>query len=486
MSNLEKLQELKLKTEGMLSGLFLKNIELLSEYNIDMTKLSEAGLFYIGLANKLLEKNIVVADELSIANEVELLNLQDTYNLYGGYTTVKELMNTVNENNKESIIDDFEKWNMIERYNTKGILDITRDDIWNKVNKMTTSQLYAYMEHGVNDISISSGIEGLDFENLCLTNEELEEIMSGANIGLQFNSKSPILSGMCLGMPRGELNAVCGYINEGKTSFVFSNFVMPIVDNGNKVLIISTEQRSMVFKMMLVIDVLTTKLKYYHITRKKLKTGKYSEEDLRHVKMAMDYVNKNYKDKITFLKLYDYNTEIVSKAIGKYAQLGYVMTVYDVLKFNDNDEQIWKALISDSKNLFQACSKHNMCGLCTLQLAMSTKNKVRQIGMECVANSKAVFEVMSEAIFIRSAWQDEVDEESPTYLHPYRLKKDSNGKFTGEKEEIKLDKDKHYKIVRLGKSRNDSTDKFILYSVNFDFNQWTEIGMCTVSDKNKY
>ena len=100
MSNLEKLQELKLKTEGMLSGLFLKNIELLSEYNIDMTKLSEAGLFYIGLANKLLEKNIVVADEVSIANEVELLNLQDTYNLYGGYTTVKELMNTVNENNK--------------------------------------------------------------------------------------------------------------------------------------------------------------------------------------------------------------------------------------------------------------------------------------------------------------------------------------------------------------------------------------------------
>ena len=92
MNNLEKLQELKLKTEGMLSGLFLKNIELLSEYNIDMTKLSEAGLFYIGLANKLLEKNIVVADELSIANEVELLNLQDTYNLYGGYTTVKELI----------------------------------------------------------------------------------------------------------------------------------------------------------------------------------------------------------------------------------------------------------------------------------------------------------------------------------------------------------------------------------------------------------
>ena len=106
--------------------------------------------------------------------------------------------------------------------------------------------------------------------------------------------------------------------------------------------------------------------------------------------------------------------------------------------------------------------------------------------MECVANSKAVFEVMSEAIFIRSAWQDELEEDSITYLKPYRLKRDENGRFTGEREEIKLDKDKQYKIVRLGKSRNDSTDKFLLYSVDFNFNIWKEIGMCTVSDKNKY
>ena len=130
--------------------------------------------------------------------------------------------------------------------------------------------------------------------------------------------------------------------------------------------------------------------------------------------------------------------------------------------------------------------KYNVAGLVTLQLAMSTKNKVRQVGMECVSNSKAVFEVMCEAIFIRSVWDDEKDPSEPTYIKPYRLKRDANGKFTGEKEYLDLDPNKQYKIVRLGKSRNDSTDKFLLYSVNFDFNIWREEGLCIVSDKNRY
>ena len=290
-----------------------------------------------------------------------------------------------------------------------------------------------------------------------------------------------------MGLPRGELNAICGYINEGKTSFAFSNFVMPIVDNGSKALIISTEQRSMVFKMLLLIDVLTTKLNYFKLTRKKLKAGKYTDEDLLKIKEAQKYIMDNYGKNIIFLKLYEYSTDIVKKAIKKYAQLGVELVLYDVLKFDSNsDEQVYISLINDSKDLFQACSKYNVAGLVTVQLAMSTRNKIRQIGMECVANSKAVFEVMSEAIFIRSVWDDEKDPNEPTYIKPYRLKRDENGKFTGDKDYFQLDSKKQYKIVRLGKSRNDSTDKYILYSVNFDFNVWREEGVCTVSDRNRY
>lgn len=482
---MSKLNEQYSKAEGLLCGLVLKNPSVLYEYTIDRKQLSPEALFYIGITNKLIEKGVEVIDEVSFASESENLGLIEKYNIMGGWNTIREMTAITDVRNCESIIDNWSKWLLVKNYNDKGILDVELH--WDKLVKMTSIQVYSYLEHEINSVSITTGVDGLDFENLVLTDEELEEIVNGANIGLQFNSKSPILNSMCLGMPKAELNAICGYINEGKTSFAFSNFVMPIVNNGHKSLIISTEQRSIVFKLMLVTDVLVNKLDYFKITRKKLKTGKYTSEDSEMIKKAMEYIKKEYSDKIAFLKLYNYNTDIVTKAIKKYAQLGYEFVLYDVLKFDSGtDDQIWKSLIDDSKNLFQCCSKYNVSGLVTLQLAMATKNKIRQIGMECVANSKAVFEVMSEAIFIRSAWDDEIDEESVTYLKPYRLKRDVSGKFTGEKEEVKLNPDKQYKIVRLGKSRNDSTDKFLLYQVDFNYNIWKEIGYCHVSDKNKY
>lgn len=484
MSKIEKLNDQLQKANGMLVGLCLKRPNILYEYTIDKRSLSEEAQFYIGITSKIIEKGNEVIDEVSFVSEVENLGLTDIYRKMGGYQTVKEMMSVIDERNIESIVDNWTKWVLCKTYYEKGILDIEKH--YSKLSQMTSNQVYQYLEHEINSVSISTGVDGLDFENLVLTDEELGEIMSGANIGLQFNSKSPILNSMCMGLPKAELNAICGYINEGKTSMAFANFVMPIVNNGHKTLIISTEQRSIVFKLMLVIDVLTNQFDYYKLTRKKLKAGKYTNEDTEMVKKAMRYISDNYGDRIVFLKLYDYSTDIVTRAIKKYAQLGVELVLYDVLKFSDSDEQVWKSMIDDSKNLFQCCSKYNVSGLVTLQLAMSTKNKVRQIGMECVANSKAVFEVMSEAIFIRSAWQDELDEESLTYLKPYRLKKDRDGKFTSDHEEIQLKKDKQYKIVRLGKSRNDDTNKFLLYQVDFNYNIWKEIGFCHVSDKNKY
>lgn len=473
------------RAEGMLSGLFLSNPELYLDYTIKPNLLSEEAQFYIGMVNRLLKKGIEVIDEITFVNDIEdNQTLMDKYEKMGGYKTIKELQMITDVNNADAIVDEWQKWNLAKRYSDKGILDL--DIHIDKINRMNCDQLYKYMEHEVNDISVDTGLQGLDFENLIFTEEELQGILDGDEVGLQFGSKSPILNGMSLGVPKGELNSISSYINEGKTSFAFSNFVMPIVNQGHKVLIISTEQRSKVFKLMLLTDIMTNDLNYFKLTRKKLKSGKWTDEDKIMIKKAVEISKEKYGDKIVFLKLYDYNTDKVTKSIKKYAQVGVELVLYDVLKFSESEEQVWKSLIDDSKDLFQCCSKFNVAGLVTLQLQMGTKNKVRQIGMECVSMSKQVFEVMSECYFIRSAWEDELDEESPYYLKPYRLKRDSSGKFTSEKEEIKLNKDKIYKIIRLGKSRNDGTDKFLLYQVDFNYNIWKELGFCHVSDKNRY
>ena len=109
-----------------------------------------------------------------------------------GITYLRPITSIIDINNANTIIDNFEKWNLIRNYVDKGLLDL--DKLYDKVSKMNTNQVYSYMEYELNNVSINSGLEGLDFENLLLTDEELDEIMSGANLGLQFNQKSHILN----------------------------------------------------------------------------------------------------------------------------------------------------------------------------------------------------------------------------------------------------------------------------------------------------
>ena len=86
---------------------------------------------------------------------------------------------------------------------------------------------------------------------------------------------------------------------------------------------------------------------------------------------------------------------------------------------------------------------------------------------------------------MRDIWQDEFNGEAYD-IKPYRQKKDSNGKFTNEKEEITLDKDKKYKIMFLSKSRSDENGIALLYEFNGAWNKWVEIGRCRPATKNNY
>ena len=55
------------------------------------------------------------------------------------------------------------------------------------------------------------------------------------------------------------------YTNGGKTSFVFENIVMPLIDQDIKICVISNEQDSIVFKDLLYLHVLTTEIGRAHV-----------------------------------------------------------------------------------------------------------------------------------------------------------------------------------------------------------------------------
>ena len=153
MSKAEELAKELNKANGLLTGLVLKRLDTLIDYNINLKLLSEESKFYIGVANQLIQKGVEVVDEVSFSGVVESFGLKDTYERYGGWQTVKNLKAIVDERNADSIVDNFNKYNLVKLYSDKGILDLEKH--YAKVEKMTSSQVADYIEYQIQDIDIN-------------------------------------------------------------------------------------------------------------------------------------------------------------------------------------------------------------------------------------------------------------------------------------------------------------------------------------------
>ena len=480
---MDKLNDKIKRAEGLLCGLILKQPEMLEDYNINKKLLSADALFYIGITERLISKGIEVVDEVSFISEIESIpQLMDKYEVMGGYNTIREMSEIVDINNSDAIYDEWTKWNLVKKYSEKGILDIEQH--WDKLLKMNSGNIPDYIEYLINDTDIDICTD-IEFETLDLTNKEIDDIKQGKNMGISYGKHSPILNYLSMGLPKGDLTMFASYTNGGKSSFVTNNIIIPIAEQKKKVTIVANEQQCIVYKLLLQTYVITEKLDYWTLTRKKFKGGKWSNDDEAKVEEARKIIAKEYSPYITFVKLYDYDMKKVQKVAKKQSKRGCEVLVYDTMKYSGEDDSAWMSLLQDSKDLFQICSKNNLAGVVTFQLAPSTKNKLRVLDESALANGKQVAEVFSEMFGFRDVWDDEFDEQ-PFDIKPYTLKRGTDGKFTNIKEPIILDKAKKYKIFFHFKTRNDEVGNAILYEFKGHQNKWIEKGYCHPHQKNRF
>ena len=256
---MDKLKEKLDKAEGMLCGLILKELETLNDYNINPKLLSEAGLFYVGIAKKIQVFGNDVVDEVNFSSMVENLKLTDKFIAMGGYNTIKELTSIIDVRNSDSIVDEFTKWNLVKRYKEKGILDL--DKHWDKINQMTSGQVADYIEYQINDIDISVGSD-LIVEDLNFTDKEIEDTLACTNMGIQFSKHSPILNNLMLGLPTSDLTMFASYSGGGKSSYIMNNIVIPIAEQKIKSVIISNAMKAITYKQLLQTYVLTERCEY--------------------------------------------------------------------------------------------------------------------------------------------------------------------------------------------------------------------------------
>jgi len=456
-----------------------KNPELFSDYEkevrADRDLLTEDGRFYYSLAYEMYKLGYKSFDDASIFSYVEgKETLKNGFTRRGGYKTVDEIKRILNEENIETYYDELVKFNMLLKLHDKGFNVVNEID---KFKKMTSVQLYDYFEYQLDNVFLNRG-NGVKIEDLDFNDDFIEACDAGEEMGLSYAAACPLLNFHTLGLHRSNVQIFAGFSGTGKTSFCINSYILSILDQGENVTIIANEMNKRSWQHILMATILSQKLDYYGLPRKKQKMGNLAAEQKEKMEEAREYFNEHYKGRLKFAKIYDYSTEDVKKIIRKMAKQGFKYALYDTFKSEDSSSaQMTGELIESSKQLLQVAEKEDVGIIITMQLAIYMEN-TRYLTAACLSGAKGVKEIVSELVLTRQVWEDEFNGEKYD-IKPYRYKKDSNGKFTKIKEEITLKHDKKYMILFLDKTRNDEGDTTLLYQFDGAWNKWTEIGYCT-------
>lgn len=469
--------------EGNFVMTLWKEPDIYDDYKIDLTSnkrepdlLTADGIFYYMLGKEMHNKGYKVFDDMSIqAYLSDKPKTKTEYEIKGGYQPIKEMMSLIDTENIHAYYDDLCKNNMLIQYWKE--FDVLKNI--DKFNKMTSGQVYDYWDFLNNSIAIEKNTD-IIIEDLLLDDKTIEEWNLGSEVGINYGKIAHILNYITLGIPKGDLTMIGGFSGTGKTSWVFECIILPAIEKGHKTCVISNEQKSRDFKRLLLIHILAQEFNYYGLTRKKMKQGSYTEEQLEMIHKAKEFMIENYKDNLRFVKMHDYNVGKIKKVVKKLSKVGFDLFMYDTMKGESlADGSFWQRLVEDSKELFQLVNKEDVGFVATYQLALHQLNR-RYLDASCLTNAKQIKEVFSEMIYFRPIRDDEYSGEKFD-IKPYNWKKDEKtGKYTKIKVIHELDRDKKYIIAFVDKTRNDEDKQCIVYEFNGTFNKWKEIGYCTV------
>lgn len=469
-------------TEASFVFCLWKNPELYndhSSFNPATELMLDDSKFYYSIGKTMSELDYKTFDNASVFTYLkDNQYLAEEFSNKGGYQTVDKMMKILSADNVDSYYDGLTKNNMLLNLHDKGFNVLTE---LAKFKQMNTQQLYAYFEYQLDNVFLNKG-SGIQIEDLDISDQFIEDNNAGKGKGLSYAKYAPMMNYHTLGIHRSNVQIFAGFSGTGKSSYAVAVYVLSVLDAGEKLTIIANEMNKDAWVHILCATVLSEKLGYYGLDRKKQKVGGYSDEQLAKMKEAQKYVQDNYISKglLKFVKIFDYSVEDVRRIIRKQSKLGFNYFIYDTFKAEDAASgNVTGELIEASKQLLQVAEKENVGIIITMQLAIYMEN-TRYLTGSTLSSSKAVKEVVSELILMRKLWDDEFSGEKFD-VKPYKWMKDAKG----VKEFITLDPQKKYRIMFLDKTRNDADDICIISEFQGAFNKWKEIGYCTPHRQNR-
>lgn len=444
------------------------------------------GLFYFSMLNQIRNKGFYSLDEVTILSNLSS-DAIDRYEDIGGWDSIQHQIDIINTQNFDVYMDILYRENVLIHMYDDGFNLLKEIDINGKkivplklFRKMSAEEVIDWYEARMNSYGTGYSSKILEEEEVDFTDEFIESCKEGEENGVPFDIAGydingeemncfPFLSRQIMGLLEGTFTMMGGYSSSGKSTW-YVTLIMALLFRGRKILIISNEEDAKKFKVKFMVWLLGKKNRYFKLTKKKMLSGDIDEESRKELTNIQEYWRKNYKGKVKFISISDADMSIVKKKIRECVlRFGYDTVLYDTFKMQEADMSSSRqdlALVRDSRELDKLAKKYNLIMLASVQLAEYMKGKLF-LDASVLSSSKQIKEQLENLFLMRTAYNEELDEKSKYYCHPFRLKK-VNDKWI--EEEYKPDPNGVYRILFVEKCRSgaNSSDNGCAYLLKYD------------------
>ncbi|MEF9984182.1 MAG: DnaB-like helicase C-terminal domain-containing protein [Oscillospiraceae bacterium] len=475
-------------TEGNVIACIYKDPLLLAEAKLHTKDfITEDGAYYFALAQQLVDKGFTSFDEVTMLSNISD-NVEVGFEERGGWDTVQNLIDIINEKNWETYIDKLYRENIILGLHRNGFnllqpINENGKEIapLSLFRKMDSESVLDWYESRLSTFGTGYSSRVLEEEDIDFDDQFLDDCVAGLENGVPFDCSGedingdsmscfPFLSRQIGGLLDGTLNMLGGYSSTGKST-AWITIIMGLLHRGRKALIISNEQKCKVFKMNFIIWILYKHFRYYNLTKTKMKNGTINDEDKKMYKVAQQYWRDNYKGKVKFIAIPDANMALVKKKIRENVlKYGYDTVLYDTFKLDfdqSSDSKEYLSLIKDSRELDKMAKKYNVIMLASIQLTINTLGKLF-LDASVLSGSKAIKEILETLLLMRKVYPEELDPSNKKlFCRPFQ-QKNINGKWVEQEYEPNVNQPHRMLFVDKARNGQSSDDNGVAYLLQFD------------------
>lgn len=488
----KELLEKRLEIEGNVIACLAKELILLDDIKLNNSHfISRDGRFYFGLINDMYTKGFSSLDEVTILSNSNDAVLEQ-FEARGGYESLNNMIDVVNIDNFEIYLDQLYRENLICSLYNDGFNLFKEITVKDKsvipiklLRKLTSSQVIDFYDTLISGYDAGQSAEVMEEEDIDFQDNWVNELEEGEDLGVPYDicgidingneiNGFQYLSNQTLGLHRGHLMMLAGFSSVGKST-IFVTLIMALLYRGEKIIVISNEEKIQKMKIKIMMWILARYNRYFSLTKSKLASGTLTAEDKKEIKKAQKYWNDNYKGKLRFVSINTNDISLIKKKIrDAHLKSGFTGFLLDTFKLSDDSftgERQDLSLVKDSRELHNLAMKYNLIGMCSCQCGERFKGTLT-LTANVLAGSKQTKEILQQLFMCRTLYnEEELNPKSKYYCQPFRRKKVGDKWIT---EPYEVDPSGVYVVLTVEKNRDgiDTPSNGISYLLKFD-GQWS-------------